>query len=161
MLRPALATDTPGILALAVNTRMFLPEEVEPLQQEFDGFHAGQSGEGYGLEVWTDHKDGPPVGVTYFGPNRLSERAWDLWMIAVAPNRQGQGIGSRLIQATEARVSAGGGQLLIIETSSESRFDATHAFYIRHGYAEVGRIPDFYADGESKVIFSKRLTRAG
>ncbi|WP_424950137.1 GNAT family N-acetyltransferase [Deinococcus sp.] len=158
MLRAAVQTDTPGILALAVQTRMFLPTEVEPLQQEFDGFHAGLSGEGYGLEVWTDDLSGPPVGVVYFGPNRLSDRAWDLWMIAVAPDRQGQGLGGQLLQATETRVRSGGGHLLIIETSSEERFDSTHAFYIRHGYAEVGRIPDFYADGESKVIFSKRLT---
>ncbi len=158
MLRPANSTDTPGILALAVDTRMFLPTEVEPLQQEFDGFYAGQSGEGYSLEVWTDHPDGHPVGVAYFGPNRLSDRAWDLWMIAVAPERQGQGIGGQLLRSSELKARAGGGHLMIIETSSEQRFDATHAFYIAHSYTEVGRIPDFYADGESKVIFSKRLT---
>ena len=47
--------------------------------------------------------------------------------------------------------------MLLIETSSLPRFAATHAFYGKHGYTKVARIPDFYADGDSKVIFAKRI----
>ncbi|GGR22189.1 GNAT family N-acetyltransferase [Deinococcus ruber] len=157
-IRPATPADTPAILRLAVDTRMFLPHETGALQEEFGGFHAGQRGAGHSLVVWTQTPDAVVSGVAYLGPNTLSERAWDLWMIAVAPDRQRQGIGGDLLRFTESRVTAGGGHLLIIETSSDARFLPTHAFYIRHGYAEVGRIPGFYGDEESKVIFSKRLS---
>ena len=30
-------------------------------------------------------------------------------------------------------------------------------FYLKHGYEQVATVPDFYADGDSLVIFRKRL----
>jgi ribosomal protein S18 acetylase RimI-like enzyme len=157
MLRPAAPSDTPALVALAIATGMFLPHEVEPLQEVFDDFHAGRLGSDHQLEVWSDDPSSPPIGVVYFSPNAMSNRTWDLWMIAVAPERQGQGIGGELIRFAEAHIRAGGGQLLIIDTSSMPKYDATRAFYAKNGYAEVGRIPDFYADGDSKVIYAKRI----
>ena len=100
---------------------------------------------------------GPPIGVVYFGPNEMTDRTWDLLWIAVSPERQGRGIGGELIRFTEAHIKANGSRLLIIDTGSLPQFEATHAFYGKHGYAEVARIPDFYADGDSKVIFAKRI----
>lgn len=154
MLRPAAPADTPALISLAIATELFLPHEVEPLREMLDDLHAGRSGADHRVEVWAD---GPPVGVVYFGPNDMTDRTWDLLWIAVAPDRQSQGIGGELIRFAEAHIRAGDGRLLIIDTSSLPRFDATHAFYGKHGYAEVARIPDFYADGDSKVIFAKRI----
>lgn len=159
MLRPAAPTDTPALLALAIATELFLPDEVEPLREMLDDFHAGRAGADQQVVVWSDDPGGPPVGVAYFGPNAMTDRTWDLLWIAVAPDRQGQGIGGELVRFTEARARASDGRLLLIETSSLPRFDATHAFYAKHGYAEVARIPDFYADGESKVIYAKRMAQ--
>jgi ribosomal protein S18 acetylase RimI-like enzyme len=152
MFRSATPSDTPALLALAIAAGLFPPHEVDFLREILDNCPTDHQ-----VEVWSDDPSGTPVGVVYFGPNPISDRAWDLWMIAVAPERQGQGIGSELLQFTETRVRAGGGKLLIIETSSQSKYDATRAFYRQHGYAEVGCIPDFYADGQSKVIYVKRI----
>lgn len=157
MLRPPVPTDTPAILALGVDTAMFRPDEVAPVQQMLDGFHAGQLVPGHRVEVWVDEPTAAPVGVAYFGPDPNTDRKWDLWMIAVAPARQGQGIGGDLLRSAEAHARAGDGRVMLIETSSLPRFDPTHAFYRKHGYTEVARIPDFYRDGDSKVIFWKRL----
>jgi hypothetical protein len=33
-------------------------------------------------------------------------------------------------------------------------------FYGRHGYHECGRVPEFYAPGDDKVIFAKRVEAA-
>jgi ribosomal protein S18 acetylase RimI-like enzyme len=158
LIRPAVPADTPAIIALAIATGMFLVDEVEPLREVLDGFHASRLGADHRLDVWADVVGGKPIGVVYFGPNTMCDRTWDLWMIAVAPERQGQGIGSELIRFVEAHVRAGDGRLLFIETSSLPKYDATRMFYTKHGYAEVAHIPDFYADGDSKVIFSKRVT---
>jgi hypothetical protein len=48
-------------------------------------------------------------------------------------------------------------RLLLIETCSLPKFAPTRAFYAHHSYREVARIPDFYTDGDSEVIFAKRL----
>lgn len=159
MLRPATPADTPALIALAIATELFLPHEVEPLREMLDDLHAGHSGADHRVEVWADDPNGPPVGVVYFGPNEMTDRTWDLLWIAVAPDRQGQGIGGELVRFTEAHIRAGGGRLLVIDTCSLPRFDATHAFYGKHGFAEVARIPDFYADGDSKVIYAKRMAQ--
>lgn len=86
----------------------------------------------------------------------MTDRKWDLWLIAVHADRQGQGIGGELLRYAERRARVAGARLLLIETRSLPKFDPTHAFYGRHGYREVARIPDDYADGDSKVVFTKR-----
>jgi ribosomal protein S18 acetylase RimI-like enzyme len=151
-IRSATPSDTPALLALAIAAGLFPPDDVDFLREILDNCPADHQ-----VEVWSDNPIGEPIGVVYLGPNPLTNRAWDLWMIAVAPDRQGQGIGGKLLQFAEAHACAGGGQLLIIETSSQPKYDATRAFYRQHGYVEVGCIPDFYADGDNKAIYSKRI----
>lgn len=157
MLRSAVLADTPALVALAIDTGLFLPDDVEPIREMLDDIHAGRSGDGHRVEVWVDDPAGPPVGVAYVAPNAVTDRTWDLVWIAVEPDRQGRGIGGRLVRSTEAHIRAADGRLLVIETSSQPQYDATRAFYTRHGYAEVARVPDFYADGDSKVVFTKRM----
>ena len=36
-------------------------------------------------------------------------------------------------------------------------FDGVRRFYAKRGYAECGRVPDFYAEGDGKVIYAKRM----
>jgi ribosomal protein S18 acetylase RimI-like enzyme len=157
-IRSATPSDTPALLALAIAAGLFPPHEVDFLRDTLDNCPADHQ-----VEVWSDDPSGEPVvnGVVYFGPNPMTNcRVWDLWMIAVAPERQRQGIGGELLKFTETRVRAGGGQFLIIETSSQPKYDATRAFYRQHGYAEVGCIPDFYGDGDSKIIYHKKIAQA-
>ncbi len=154
-IRPAIPSDTPDLIALAIAAGMFLPTEVDFLQEVLDNCPADHR-----VEIWSDDPSGLPIGVVYFDPNAMSNRTWDLWMIAVAPERQGQGIGGELLRFVEAHACAGGGQLLIIETSSLPKYDATRAFYGKYGYKEVGFIPNFYADGDSKAIYMKRIAQA-
>ena len=158
-LRPAAPADTSALVSLAIATGLFLPDEAEFPREMLDAFHAGRSGPDHRVQVWADAPTDPPVGVVYFGPNDMGDRTWDLLWISVAPDRQGQGIGGDLVRYTEKHIRAAGGRLLVIDTSSLPRFDATHAFYAKHGYTEVARIPDFYADGDSKVIFTKRMAQ--
>jgi ribosomal protein S18 acetylase RimI-like enzyme len=153
-LRPATSTDTPALLALAIDAGLFPPDDVDFLREILDNCPTDHR-----VEVWSDNPNGEPIGVVYLGPNPLTNRAWDLWMIAVVPDRQGQGVGSELLRFAEGHARAGSGQLLIIETSSQPKYDATRAFYRQHGYIEVGCIPDFYADGDNKAIYSKRIAQ--
>ena len=158
MLRPATPADTPAVLDLAVATGLFPADEIDFLRGILDELHAGRLGPGHRLEIWTDDADGPAVGAVYFNADATADRKWDLWMIAVLPERQGHGIGGDLIRFAEDFARDADGRLMLIDTSSLPKFYATQAFYAKHSYTEVARIPDFYADGDSKVVFSKRIT---
>lgn len=156
-IRPATPADTAAIIGVAVASGLFPADEVDPLREAVEAVLTGQQGPDHQIALWSEEPDGPPVSVAYFGPDPMTDRKWDLWMIAVTVSHQGRGIGSQLLRYTEARVREGDGRLLLIETSSLPKFDPTRAFYARQGYREVARIPDFYTDGDSKVIFAKRL----
>ncbi len=130
MLRPAVPADTPALVALAVATELFLPDEVGPLREMLDDLHAGRSGAEHRVEVWVDEPTEPPVGVVYFGPNDMTDRTWDLLWIAVSPDRQGQGIGGELVRFTESHIRAASGRLLVIDTSSLPSLVQANAYNI-------------------------------
>ena len=161
MLRPPLAFETPALVALAVSTELFQPHEAQALLGEtLDAFHAGQLGEGHSVGVWDEGQDRTALGWTYFAPDAHADGVWNVWWIGVAPSHHGRGVGRALLGAVEARVQAAGGRLLVIETSALPALARTRRFYERCGYAVCGRVPDFYADGDAKVIFAKRVTSA-
>ena len=74
--------------------------------------------------------------------------------VAVWPERQGEGIGSRLLEACEAQareLGLGGLRLYTNEAMTENL-----AYYPRRGFVETGRRVE---DGFRRVYFSKRLDR--
>lgn len=158
MIRPPVPDDTPALIALADATGLFQPGEADALLRGvLDGLHAGHLEEGHLALVWADEAAGPPAGWVYFAPTAKAHGVWDLWWIGVAPARQGHGIGGDLLRSVEAHVRAAGGRLLVIETSSQPALEPTRRFYAKHGYAECGLVPDFYADGDGKIIYAKRI----
>lgn len=71
-----------------------------------------------------------------------------LWLEAEA---RGQGLGTRLLAAIEAASRPHGAIGVHLFSST---FQAPE-FYIRHGYAEIGRLPD-RPQGQDRVWLSKR-----
>jgi len=101
---------------------------------------------------------GELLGFTVYGPTPCTLGTWDLYWIAVSPGTQGRGVGTVLIKEVEGRLTQSNARLLIIETSSRPPYDPTRAFYLKRGYGEVARIPDFYEAGDDRVIYAKNLT---
>lgn len=158
MSRPAALADTPALVRLAEATGIFRPSEAEGLLGGvLEGLHAGRLGDGHAAWVWADDPVAPPAGWVYFSPVDHADGVWNLWWIGVHPSRQGRGLGGEMLAAVEAHVRAAGGRLLLIETSATPAFDPVRRFYAKRGYAEGGRIPDFYADGDGKVTYYKRV----
>ena len=159
MIRSATPGDTPALVALAVSTGLFLPNEADALLRGvLDELHAGRLGEDHLAYVWVDGPAGPPAGWVYFSRNALANQIWDLWWIGVDPLRHGRGIGDELLRFVEAHLHSAGGRILLIETSSLPKLDRTRKFYAKRGYTACGQVPDFYADGDDKVIFAKRIS---
>jgi hypothetical protein len=45
--------------------------------------------------------------------------------------------------------------MVLIETSSQPRYEPTRQFYLRLDYREVARVPDFYKPGDDRIIYAK------
>lgn len=73
--------------------------------------------------------------------------------IAIAPDMQGHGIGSRLLDAVEARGASAGAREAELFTGSLS--EANIRLYERQGYRETERIDE--GDGTAQVFLRKRL----
>lgn len=158
MFRSALPHESSHLIAMASATGVFKPNEAEALLGGvLEDFHAGRLGEGHQVVVWADDRTGAATGWVYFAPSFKAERVWDLWWIGVDPAAQRAGVGSRLLEFVESQVREAVGRLLIIETSSTTPFEVVRRFYARRGYANCGTIPDFYADGDHKVTYAKRI----
>ena len=68
--------------------------------------------------------------------------------------------GTRLLAEVERRLGENAGRLLVVETSGRAAYAPTRAFYARRGYTEVARVRDFYAPGDDRIVFTKRLSPA-
>ncbi len=47
--------------------------------------------------------------------------------------------------------------MLLVDTSGTSQYDRTRDFYVRCGYTQVARVPDYGTDDDDLVVFAKRL----
>ena len=101
--------------------------------------------------------DGNLVGYSCYGPIPGTLDGYDLYWIAVDPDRQGKRYGSAILDETEGRVLAAGGKRLYAETSSTVLYAPTRAFYERNGFFLEGRLADYYAPGDDKMLYVKRL----
>jgi ribosomal protein S18 acetylase RimI-like enzyme len=97
------------------------------------------------------------VGYACFGATPATDRTYDLYWIAVHPKAQRSGAGSALMSEVERRLDERHARLVIIETSSRDDYAPTRRFYHKRGYTEDARLRDFYAPGDDRVVFSKRL----
>ncbi len=158
MIRPTTPDDTAAILDLAVSSGLFPPGATEEVAGVLAGCLDGTAGPDH---HWVTDDDGGPVGVAYYAPERMTDGTWNLYMIAVRPDRQRQGRGAVLVRHVEAALAARGARILLVETSGLASFERTRAFYRNCGYDEEARIRDFYKAGDDKVIFRKALPAPG
>jgi ribosomal protein S18 acetylase RimI-like enzyme len=156
MIRPTLPADTPTLVALAQETDVFKPHEIQALAEVLDDYHAMNRAQGH--KSVTDEVKGQIMGFAYFAPAAMTDRTWYLYWIAVTRKSQARGIGSTLLKHVEEAIRAERGRILLIETSSLPHYDLTRKFYVRHHYDQVAQLPDYYADGDDLVVFRKRIS---
>jgi len=155
ILRPLQTEDGAPLRALLATTEAFTPEELEAASELIDLGQDVGTPSGYRFAVAED--DGAVVGYTCYGRAWFSDATWDLYWIAVAPGSQRRGVGSVLLAAAEAAAAAEQGRLMLAETASKPSYEPARRFYERNGYAEIARIPGFYAAGDDKVLYAKHL----
>jgi ribosomal protein S18 acetylase RimI-like enzyme len=146
--------DRQPVLELIRATGFFTPDEVKVAEELIDIYLQQPDQRDYFIVVVVNEQ-GRVAGYMTYGPTPLTEGTWDLYWIAVSPADQGKGYGQQLVRWLEEEVRKRKGRLIIIETSSQPKYEPTRKFYEKLGYAEVARIPDFYRPGDDRVIFGK------
>jgi ribosomal protein S18 acetylase RimI-like enzyme len=155
MIRPTVPEDTPSLVALAEDTAVFKPMEIQALCEVLDDYHAHEKHVGH--RSVTCEKDGKIMGFAYYAPGAMTDRTWYLYWIAVKKDSHARGIGGQLLKHVEADIQSQKGRLLLIETSSLPHYGLTRKFYLKHGYEQAAILKDYYADGDDMVVFRKRL----
>jgi len=143
------------VRAILEETGLFRSSEVVDALEVFDAA-LGTGSKDYSL-LGAFAEDGALLGYACYGPTPGTEGTWDLYWIAVAPDAQRRGIGSALWRAIEPVLRRSGARLCVVETSGRGDYRATRRFYDRLGFRRIARTPDFYADGEARVTYAKRL----
>lgn len=148
--------DREAVLDIIRATGMFTPVEFQCAQEQVDIFLGQPGQQDYSLVVAENDK-GKVVGYMSYGPTPLAEGAYDIYWMAIAPGVQGRGHGRELVCWFEGQVKDWGGRLILIETSSQAKYERTRRFYLSLDYREVARIPDFYKPGDDRITYAKYL----
>jgi ribosomal protein S18 acetylase RimI-like enzyme len=148
-------------------TSVFRDEEVRVALELFDEtFAAGAArapydpGDGVANYefVGSFSREGQLVGYVCYGATPGTDRTYDLYWIAVHPEFQGEGGGSQLLDEVERRLRQREARLLVVETSSRDDYAPTRHFYEARRYDRAAALADYYAPGDHRVIYTKRLS---
>jgi ribosomal-protein-alanine N-acetyltransferase len=98
-------------------------------------------------------------GLAGFAIMKYGDDEAHLLLLAVDEHRRRRGVGSALMAWLEATVRTAG--LGVIRLEARCTNEAAAAFYRRHGYRDIGRVPGWYRGIEDCVRFAKDLWEAG
>jgi len=155
-IRPLKETDRERLREILIATRVFTQEEIAVAMELIDIVLGDRDQEDYTIHCLVDDRD-HPLGYVCYGRAPMTQGTYDLYWIAVHPQWQKQGLGSRLLAFVEEQVRFLGGRMILVETSSIPSYLETQRFYELHGFKEVGRLPDYYSVGNDRITYCKRL----
>jgi len=137
-------------------TGVFREEEIEIAVELMDIAANDKDQKDYILFTAVDEKE-IVQGYYCFGPTPMTKATYDLYWIAVNPATQRTGIGYELLMHCEDQIQQREGKLVVVETSSQPKYEATRKFYLKHRYNETARIKSYYAPDDDLVIYSKHF----
>ena len=149
-IRPVAPDDIPALKRIIDATDMFPPEMLDDM---IAGFFNDEGND----EIWLTHDKNGVEAVAFCRPEEMTDRTWNLLLIAVHPDCQGEGIGAALMRHIEDDLATRGQRILIVETSGTDSLARTREFYRLCQYDQESRIRDFYEDGDDKITFWKAL----
>lgn len=148
--------DRPHLLAILKAQRHFKPQEITVALELIDITIEQAGQEDYRI-LCLETSEGGVQGYVCYGKAPLTDAVYDIYWIVVHPSSWNRGIGSALLRKAEEEMRDRQARLLLIETSSLAPYAAPRAFYQRHGFEEISRVPNYYALGEDKLIYGKKL----
>jgi len=155
-IRPFVKEDILPLKEILLTTRVFRNEEIEVAVELMEIVTEEPHQLDYIMFTSVDNNNGVQ-GYYCVGPTPMTEVSYDLYWIAVDPNKYGNGASRELMEHCETFVRSRSGKKIIAETSSQASYDRTRTFYQKHGFVEEARIKNYYSVGDDLVIFTKQL----
>ena len=151
MIRPIKKSDLPALKEVLDTIELFPSEYL-------DGMIADYLNNPESEDIWFTSTEGEkPISLAYCAPEKFTEGTFNLYAIGVKKDCQGKGLGGKMMDYLEKELKSAGNRVLIVETSSSPDLELTREFYPKQGYKQVAVLPDFWTEGEDKVIFWKKL----
>ena len=154
-IRKAQVADHPPVIDIVKATDFFRPVEIEIACEVFD--EAAMQKPGCTYQSYVAEINGTIAGWICFGATPCTLGTFDIYWIAVDPQHQRNRIGSKLLEFAEWEISRKQGRMIVIETSGSEKYLPSRFFYERNGYTLAAAVADFYAVGDDKWIFTKKL----
>lgn len=137
---------------IAVDSGLFGDDDVALVLDSFDADDDLSES-----SLWRVAEDHQVQGGVYCVPEAAGEQMWNALYLAVRPPVQRRGIASLLMDAIGTALSGTSrARLPLVETSSAPSQEAARRLYPLRSFTPSRGIPDYYADGESKVLFIGR-----
>jgi ribosomal protein S18 acetylase RimI-like enzyme len=155
-IRSLVEKDRARLFSMLIMTRSFTSEEIEVAMELIDIVLKDPIQRDYKIHCMVDDQD-QIIGYVCYGPTPMTQGTFDLYWIAVDPDFQKQGAGSILLDSLEEMVKTEGGRMILADTSTIPHYEKTRGFYLKNGFQEVGRVPDYYYPGNDRITFCKKL----
>lgn len=156
-IRPLVEKDRAGLLLMLIKTRAFTSQEIDVAMELIDIVLKDSIQKDYRIYCMVEDED-QSIGYICYGSTPMTQGTFDLYWIAVDPDFQKQGVGSTLLGFLEKVVKGEGGRLILADTSTIPHYEKTQKFYLKNGFQEVARVPDYYHPGNDRITFCKRIT---
>lgn len=151
------AADLVDVARILAETGVFTEREIAVAQELIDDRITHGAASEYRF-IFAE-ADGGLAGYVCYGPITITEDRYDLYWIATDPSHARQGIGRGLMAEAERIMADEGCAIVYVETSSRDVYGKSRLFYEACGYEVSATVRDYFSDGDSKVIYSKRLQR--
>jgi len=156
-IRPLVEKDRASLLSMLIKTRSFTSAEIDVAMELINIVLKDQIQKDYQIYCMVDDQD-RAIGYICYGPTPMTQGTFDLYWIAVDPDFQERGVGSKLLSFLEEVAKAEGGRMILADTSTIPHYEKTQKFYLKNGFQEVARVLDYYHPGNDRVTFCRRLT---
>jgi len=157
LIRELIKKDRKNLRSIIVDTNHFNEDEVDVAMELIDASLKDPKQKDYIVKVYVNDDNELVAGYICYGKRPLTESTYDLYWIAVDPKIHGKGIGKQLVKYMEEDLKAGGGNLILIETSGKAEYEGERRFYEKCGYKTQTVIKDFYRSGDDLFVFCKYL----
>lgn len=159
-IRSLIEKDRARLYLMLTNARLFTSEEIDIAMELIDIVLKDQNQKDYKIHCWVDDRD-QPLGYICYGPTPMTQGTFDLYWVVVDSEFESQGIGSKLLDFLEEVVRGMEGRMILADTSSVPEYEKTQKFYLRKGFQEVARVPDYYSPGNDRITYCKRIKVKG
>jgi len=156
-IRSLVEKDRARLLLMLIKTRAFTSAEIDVAMELIDVVLKDQIQKDYQIYCMVDDQD-QAIGYICYGSTPMTQGTFDLYWIAVDPDFQEQGVGSKLLGFLEEWARVMGGRLILADTSTIPHYEKTQKFYLKNGFQEVARVSDYYHPGNDLITFCKRLS---